>query len=151
MRKYLSATNGVLFLLCAMYLITYVDRVNISTAAAAMKDELHLSNTELGFAFAAFAYPYAVLQIFGGWVSDRFGARRTLFASGVIWTVATILTALADGFRSLVIYRLLLGLGKAPRSQPPRVRCSRGLRPTGAALPRASPTPSRASAMRLRR
>jgi MFS family permease len=112
MRKYLSATNGVLCLLCAMYLITYVDRVNISTAAAAMKGELNLNNTEFGFAFAAFAYPYAVLQIFGGWVSDRFGARRTLFASGVIWTMATVLTGLADGFRSLVIYRVLLGLGE---------------------------------------
>jgi MFS family permease len=112
MRKYLSATNGVLLLLCMMYLITYIDRVNISTAAAAMKGELHLNNTELGFAFAAFAYPYAILQIFAGWVSDRFGARRTLFASGVIWTTATILTGLADGFRSLVFYRVLLGFGE---------------------------------------
>jgi len=112
MRKYLSATNAVLFLLCMMYLITYVDRVNISTAAGAMRGELHLNNTQLGFAFSAFAYPYAVFQIIGGWVGDRFGARRTLFASGLIWASATILTGLADGFRSLVLCRLLLGFGE---------------------------------------
>ena len=74
-----------------------------------MRGELHLSNTELGFAFSAFAYPYAVFQIIGGRVADRFGARRTLFASGLIWASATILTGLADGFRSLVLCRLLLG------------------------------------------
>src|SRR6516164_6581088 len=119
MRKYLSATNTVLFLLCAVYLITYVDRVNISTAAGAMKGELHLNNTELGFAFSAFAYPYAVFQIIGGWVGDRFGARRTLFASGLIWASATILTGLAEGFRSLVLFRVLLGFGNA--ATPPIV------------------------------
>src|SRR6516162_6687995 len=112
MRKYLSATNTVLFLLCVMYLITYVDRVNISTAAGAMKGELHLNNTQLGFAFSAFAYPYAVFQIIGGWVGDRFGARLTLFASGLIWASATILTGLAGGFQSLVLYRVLLGFGE---------------------------------------
>jgi MFS family permease len=112
MRKYLSATNAVLFLLCMMYLITYVDRVNISTAAGAMRSELHLNNTQLGFAFSAFAYPYAAFQIVGGRVGDRFGARRTLFASGLIWASATILTGLADGFRSLVLCRVLLGFGE---------------------------------------
>lgn len=112
MRKYFSATNLVLLLLCAMYLITYVDRVNISTAGSAMKGELHLNNTELGFAFSAFAYPYAIFQIIGGWVSDRFGARRTLFVSGLIWAIATIMTGLATGFRSLFVYRVLLGFGE---------------------------------------
>jgi MFS family permease len=112
MRKYVSATNLVLLLLCAMYLITYVDRVNISTAGGAMKGELHLNNTEFGLAFSAFAYPYAVFQVIGGWVSDRFGARRTLFASGLIWAIATIMTGLAGGFWSLVLYRVLLGFGE---------------------------------------
>ncbi|MBV9563416.1 MAG: MFS transporter, partial [Bradyrhizobium sp.] len=49
----------VLLLLCLMYLILYVDRVNISTAAPLIKADLNLSNTDLGLAFSAFAYPYA--------------------------------------------------------------------------------------------
>jgi MFS family permease len=112
MRRYFSASNVVLLLLCLMYLITYVDRVNISTAGAGMKSELHLTNTELGFAFSAFAYPYLIFQIIGGWVSDRFGARKTLFVSGVIWAVATILTGLAGGLLSLFLFRVLLGFGE---------------------------------------
>jgi MFS family permease len=112
MRKYFSATNMVLFLLCLMYLITYVDRVNISTAGAAIKSDLNRNNTQLGFAFSVFAYPYAVFQIIGGRIGDRFGARATLFVSGFIWAVGTILTGIAGGFLSLCIYRVLLGFGE---------------------------------------
>ena len=57
------ATTRVLLLLCAMYFITYVDRVNVSTAASQFGAELHLSHTQIGFVFSAFAYPYLVFQI----------------------------------------------------------------------------------------
>src|SRR5262249_42585394 len=85
-------TDVVLALLCLMYLITYVDRVNIATALDAIRRELRLSNTQLGFLQSAFGYPYLLFQIFGGWVGDRFGPRRTLFLCGVVWASATILT-----------------------------------------------------------
>jgi MFS family permease len=112
MLKYFKATNVVLFLLCMMYFITYIDRVNISTAASVIKTEFGLSNTQLGLIFSAFAYPYAIFQILGGWVGDRFGPRRTLFACGLIWAVATILTGFAAGIVSLFLCRVLLGFGE---------------------------------------
>ena len=106
------ATMRVLLLLCVMYFITYVDRVNVSTAASAFGAELHLSHTQIGFVFSAFAYPYLVFQIIGGWFGDRFGPRRTLAICGVIWAGATVLTGLSGGFVSLLVARLLLGLGE---------------------------------------
>ncbi|HTH61640.1 MAG TPA: MFS transporter [Paraburkholderia sp.] len=106
------ATTRVLLLLCAMYFITYVDRVNVSTAAAKFGAELHLSHTEVGFVFSAFAYPYLLFQIIGGWVGDRFGPRRTLTICAIIWAGATVLTGLAGGFMSMILARLLLGLGE---------------------------------------
>ncbi|WP_028222086.1 MFS transporter [Paraburkholderia oxyphila] len=106
------ATTRVLLLLCAMYLITYVDRVNVSTAASQFAAELHLSHTEVGIVFSAFAYPYLLFQIIGGWVGDRFGPRRTLAVCAVIWAGATVLTGLASGFASMIVARLLLGLGE---------------------------------------
>src|ERR1019366_1880391 len=102
----------VLGLLCVMYLITYVDRVNISTAADAIKRELGLSNTELGFLRSACGYPYLLFQVFGGWVGDRFGPRRTLFLCGVVWAAATILTGLSGGFLALFLCRVLVGIGE---------------------------------------
>src|SRR5205823_810252 len=108
----LRPTDIVLGLLCMMYLITYVDRVNIATAADAIRRELRLSNTQLGFLQSAFGYPYLLFQIFGGWVGDRFGPRRTLFICGVVWAAATILTGLAGGLATLFLCRLLVGVGE---------------------------------------
>lgn len=105
-------TTVVLGLLCVMYLITYVDRVNISTAADSIKRELQLSNIELGFLQSAFGYPYLLFQIFGGWIGDRFGPRRTLFLCGLIWATATILTGFAGGLTTLFLCRLLVGIGE---------------------------------------
>ena len=110
--KIRRATTIVLGLLCLMYLITYVDRVNIATAASEIRKELGLSNTQLGFVLSAFAYPYLLFQVFGGWIGDRFGPRRTLFLCGVIWAAATILTGLTGGLVSLFLARVLLGVGE---------------------------------------
>ncbi len=112
MRRRFKATHTVLGLVCIMYFITYVDRVNIATAASDIQKELGLSNTQLGFAFSAFAYPYLLFQVAGGWVGDRFGPRRTLFWCGVVWALATILTGFITGLLTLVLARVLLGFGE---------------------------------------
>jgi MFS family permease len=110
--KRFRATSVVLGMLCLMYFITYLDRVNVSTAADGFAQEFHFSKTQIGLVFSAFAYPYLIFQIIGGWVSDRFGARRTLLVCGGIWAAATALTGIAGGLASLLAARLLLGLGE---------------------------------------
>jgi MFS family permease len=107
-----GASEKVLLILCLMYLILYVDRVNISTVAPLIKTELGLSNTELGLVFSAFAYPYALFQLIGGYFGDRFGARLTLGVSGLIVCVATAATGLVGGLASLFAARLVLGIGE---------------------------------------
>ena len=107
-----SAPTIVLLLFCVMYFITYIDRVNLSTAASAIKKEFGISNTQMGFVLSAFAYPYALLQVAGGWLGDRLGARKTLFLCGAIWALATVITGLAVGMVSLVMFRILLGFGE---------------------------------------
>ena len=107
-----SAPNIVLGLLCLMYFITYVDRVNISTAASEIQGEFGFSNTQLGLIFSAFAYPYLIFQVFGGWVGDRFGARKTLFWCGMVWALATMLTGFVNGLVTLFLVRVLVGIGE---------------------------------------
>jgi MFS family permease len=106
--------NGVLLLICLLYLIQYSDRVNIATAAGPISHELHLSNTELGFALSAFAYPYAVVQLFGGWLGDKLGPRRVLACFGLIVACSSFMTAFAGSLITLAACRFLLGLGEAP-------------------------------------
>jgi sugar phosphate permease len=105
-------TTIVLVLLCLMYGITYIDRVNVSTAAAVFRKDLNLSNTQVGLVFSAFAYPYLVFQIIGGWVGDRFGARRALTIAGVIWAAATLLMGAVGSLGSMLAARVLLGFGE---------------------------------------
>src|SRR5580700_1931148 len=107
-----GVSDTVLLIICLMYLILYVDRVNISTAAPLIKADLGLSNTQLGLAFSAFAYPYALFQLIGGYFGDKFGARLTLFVSGLIVCAATAATGAVGGLASLFAARLALGIGE---------------------------------------
>lgn len=102
----------VLMLLCAMYFITYIDRVNIATTAPFIQTDLGLNNSELGLVFSAFAIPYAFFQIFGGYIGDRYGPRRVLGVVGVIWAAATAATGFATGLVSLFVARMALGFGE---------------------------------------
>lgn len=71
-----------------------------------------MSNTQFGLILSAFAYPYAIFQVIGGSVGDKFGARRTLLVCGVIWASATIVTGFVGGLVSLFLARVLLGFGE---------------------------------------
>jgi sugar phosphate permease len=95
-----------------MYFITYIDRVNISTAGTVIKTDFKLTNTEFGWLFSAFAIPYLIIQFFGGTIADRFGPRRTLFACALIWACATIMTGFANGLTFLFACRLMVGIGE---------------------------------------
>src|SRR5579871_4741240 len=92
-----SAPGVVLFLVCVMYALTYIDRINVSTASGVFQKVLNLSNTQVGNVFSAFAYFYLAFQVIGGWVSDRFGARRVLTVSAIIWGGSTLLTGISTG------------------------------------------------------
>ncbi|HLI82710.1 MAG TPA: MFS transporter [Bryobacteraceae bacterium] len=109
-----GAPAVVLALLCALYLILFVNRVNLSTAAPLVKAELGLSNTQLGLVFSAFAIPYAVLQLAGGWIGDTFGPRLVLSVCCAVVALSTAFTGAAAGFASLFVLRIALGLGEGP-------------------------------------
>ena len=112
--KLLRASNIVLGLLCLMYFLTYLDRVNISTAMASNEflKEIPLTKTQTGLIFSAFAYPYLLFQIGGGWVADKFGPRLALALCGIIWASATIMTGLVHGLTMMFIARVILGFGE---------------------------------------
>lgn len=102
----------VLLLLCAMYFLLFVNRTNIAIAGPLMQRDLHLSNTQLGLAFSAFAYPYALFQLFGGMLGDKFGPRRTLGIATFTVALATAWTGAVGGLMSLFLARIALGIGE---------------------------------------
>ncbi len=118
-------TNVRWHVLAFLFLIsvtTYVDRVNVAVAAAPMRRELGLTRVELGAIFSAFVLGYALFQIPGGWLGDRFGHKRILVFALVWWSVFTVLTGWV-GTSGLVtalglvpafaVVRFLIGVGEA--------------------------------------
>jgi len=95
-----------------LYLILFANRVSISAVAPVIRPELGLTNGQIGLVFSAFAVPYALFQLIGGWIGDRLGPRLTLSLCCAIMAGATIATGLAGGFVSLFAVRLVLGFGE---------------------------------------
>src|SRR5258707_9930184 len=123
----------VLVLISLMYLITYLDRVNISTAAPVIAKEFGFDKITMGIIFSSFVWAYAAFQVPGGWLSDRFGARSVLTIIVSYWSIMTAATAAATGAVSFVVLRFLFGIGEAGLSQAPPGRCSSCIRATSAA------------------
>src|SRR3979411_318843 len=103
----------ILLLISLMYLITYLDRVNISTAAPVIAKEFGFDKVTMGIIFSAFVWAYAAFQVPGGWLGDRFGARNVLTIIVIYWSIMTAATAAATGAVSFVVVRFLFGIGEA--------------------------------------
>src|SRR5246127_381284 len=90
----------ILVLISLMYLITYLDRVNISTAAPVISKEFGFDKITMGVIFSAFVWAYAMFQVPGGWLGDRFGPRNVLTIIVGYWSAMTAATAIAGGATS---------------------------------------------------
>ena len=107
------ARNTVLTFAVTLAVVTYIDRVCISRAADSIMHDLELTKTQMGYAFSAFAWAYALFEIPGGWLGDRIGPRRVLMRVVVMWSIFTVLTGWAWGLVSLVVFRFFFGMGEA--------------------------------------
>ncbi len=103
----------ILSLISLMYLITYLDRVNISAAAPVISEEFGFDKITMGAIFSAFVWAYALFQVPGGWLSDRFGPRTVLAGIVAYWSVMTAVTAAATGAISFIVVRFMFGVGEA--------------------------------------
>jgi MFS family permease len=102
-----------IILLGTAVFLNYVDRGAISIAAPKMKDELGLSPEAYGLAFSAFFWIYAPVQLFAGWLCDRFSVYKLLAVGILVWAGSTLLMGFAGGFASLLVLRVMLGVGES--------------------------------------
>jgi MFS family permease len=107
------ARHWILGFTAALAIITYVDRVCISQAAPDIQRELGLTKTQMGWAFAAFAWAYALFEIPGGWLGDTMGPRKVLTRVVVWWSFFTAATGWVWNLSSLLVTRFLFGAGEA--------------------------------------
>jgi MFS transporter, ACS family, hexuronate transporter len=106
----------VLVMLFLAGVVNYLDRSALSIAAPFITEDLHLSPTQLGIVFSSFSVGYAVFNFVGGVASDRYGAKLTLFVAMVVWSLFSGAIALAFSLVSLIVIRVLFGMGEGPLS-----------------------------------
>lgn len=107
------ARFGVLFFLCTLALLLYIDRICIGQAETSIRKELGFSKEHMGWIFSAFMLAYCVFEVPTGHWGDRFGSRGVIARIVVWWSIFTALTGAAWGFTSLVGIRFLFGAGEA--------------------------------------
>jgi MFS family permease len=103
----------LLYLTLALSIITFLDRVAISSAALSIRGELRLTAVQLGWVFSAFTFAYAFFEIPSGWLGDVIGPRKVLARIVLWWSAFTMATGMAWNFVSLIAARFLFGAGEA--------------------------------------
>ena len=92
--------------------VGYADRILMSVAIIPISHELALDARQAGMLLSAFYVSYALMQLAGGWLSDRYGSRIVVVLCIVMWSVFTSATSLAWSFASLLVIRFLFGIGE---------------------------------------
>jgi MFS family permease len=122
----------VLLFACTLSLITYLDRICIMRSRSDIQHDLGFNDRQMGWVFSAFLIGYALFEVPGGWMGDRWGSRRVLTRIVVCWSFFTALTGwvysspddtglslilfgevLSQGLILMLLVRFLFGLGEA--------------------------------------
>jgi sugar phosphate permease len=112
----------VLFLLCFLAMITYMDRAANGSAKKAIMDDLGVSEDDFFWVLMAFQFAYAMFEIPSGWLGDTRGPRATLLRVVIWWSAFVALTGFVGtdrlggvylGFTALIIIQFFFGVGEA--------------------------------------
>jgi len=91
----------------------YMDRVCMGSATPYIMKDFHLNKAQMGLAASCFNWSYALFQVPGGWMADRFGPRIVLAAAMGWWSLFTIATGFSFSAGSLAITQAFFGMGEA--------------------------------------
>jgi len=101
---------GMLWFVC---FFNYADRQAIFSLFPLLKDQLHLSNVQLGIVGGAFTWTYAAFGPFAGSLCDRFSRKSLILGALIFWSLITAATAICHSYSQLIVCRALGGLGEA--------------------------------------
>src|SRR4249920_337217 len=104
--------NLILTLLFLGWALGNLDRYIMNYAVLSITEDLNLSASSTGLILSSFFAGYAIMQLPGGWLADRFGARRVLITAVIMWSIFTGLTGAAWSLTSMIIIRFLFGIGE---------------------------------------
>lgn len=114
------ARFGILAMLFVVTVLNYADRATVGVAGPVLSKELGISSVQMGFIFSAFSWSYVAGQLPGGWLLDRFGAKKVYAWSILLWSLFTMLQGAVHYFdaatavMALFALRFMVGLAESP-------------------------------------
>lgn len=112
-----KSRNVILALLFLGWSLGNLDRYIMNYAVVSITGDLQLDASSTGIILSAFFLGYAIMQIPGGWLADKFGAKRILLLAVIMWSIFTGLTAIAWSLTAMIVIRFYLALERVDFSQ----------------------------------
>ncbi|TCV92976.1 MFS transporter [Biostraticola tofi] len=106
----------IVFLLFLVFMINYLDRVALSITLPMIEKDLLINPEQFGMIFGSFFFGYALFNFIGGLAVDKYGPTLVLGLAVGLWSLFCGFTALATGFWSMLILRVLFGMAEGPIS-----------------------------------
>ena len=101
----------IFWILAAQYLVVYFHRVSPAVLAPELITAFQISGTNLGLLASAYFYPYGIMQVPVGVLSDSWGSRKTITVFGLLAAFGTLLFGISPWFGFAIVSRVLIGLG----------------------------------------
>ena len=112
-RAFRKATRRLIPFLFLIYVVAYLDRVNVSFAQLQLEDDLGFSDTIFGIGAGIFSLGYVIFGVPSNLALARFGARRWLAAIMIVWGLISASMLFIDSAASFYALRFLLGAAEA--------------------------------------
>ena len=106
----------LVLLLFVVFMINYLDRIALSLTVPMVEKDLMINAEQFGMIFGSFFFGYALFNFIGGLATDKFGPTIVLGTAVGMWSLFCGLTAMATGFWSMMILRVLFGMAEGPIS-----------------------------------
>lgn len=103
---------GIVVLMALCYCVLYMDRSNMSMAGSSMMKFYHWNATEFGLVSTAFFIGYAIMQMPGGRLADKYGGGRVIMIGALAWSLFVFLTPFGSTIALMIVIRALMGLGE---------------------------------------
>ncbi|HWL22684.1 MAG TPA: MFS transporter [Ureibacillus sp.] len=102
----------ILALLFLGWCLSYLDRMAMNVGIVEIAKDFNLSPSVMGVVLSSFFAGYALMQLPGGWLADKFGSRKVIVIAILFWSIFTVLTGMAWSLMSMIMIRFMFGLGE---------------------------------------
>jgi len=104
----------MVFWLFVIQFLSFGDRINFSVSAPLIMKELSIDVALMGIIMSGFNIGYTILNFTGGYLAQKYSARKFMAVIIILWSIMTVLTGFGWSFLSLLLIRIIFGMCEGP-------------------------------------